>query len=74
MKEQEKQLDMYDAIHPYPPMWECTETCRHFGEEVDSPSWWFGQKRCLLPKGMADMDQTIFDNIVFIYCKHYEKK
>lgn len=68
-----KQLTMYDAVTPVPPMWDCRETCRRFGELTDSPSWWHGEKRCLLVNG-NNMKHVEFDNRCYIYCTLYEPK
>ena len=74
----DNQMSMYDFVTPVPKMWDCTETCKHFGENVDYPSWWNGKSRCLIPgEGSgknARMKSVVFDNSWFTYCTYYEKK
>lgn len=67
------QLTIYDAVTPVPPMWDCRETCRRFGEQTDSPEWWHGEKRCLLANG-NNMKDVVFDNRCYVYCTLYEPK
>ena len=69
-----RQLSMYDALDPRPEMWDCRETCRHFGESVDYPSWWNGEARCCLPFTGKNTESVLFDNRWFMYCKLYEPK
>ena len=69
----EKQLSMYDCLTPVPPMCECRETCKRFGEWTDSPDWWHGEVRCLLPNTFT-MRQVEFDNRAYIWCTLYERK
>ena len=69
----EQQLHMYDVLMPIPPMWECKETCKHFGESVDYPSWWFGEARCTLCN-TSNMKVVSFDNRGFVYCELYERR
>lgn len=67
-----EQLSMFDGyITPVPQVWECTKTCKRFGENVDYPSWWHGQGRCLLPKE-NDWERVVLDNRCFFWCKLYE--
>lgn len=70
----EKQLNIFDwmveSAAPVPPIWECRESCRHFGEKVDYPDWWFGEGRCLL----ADTESTVVNNRYISWCKKYEPK
>ena len=70
---EQKQLTIYDAVTPVPPLWDCRETCRRFGEMTDSPEWWNGEKRCLLCNGNT-MKHANFDNRCYIYCTLYEPK
>ena len=68
------QVTMYEAVTPVPEMWECTKTCRRFGEKVDHPSFWHeGEGRCLLPTD-KDIETPVFDNRCYVYCKLYERK
>ena len=72
----EGQTDIYDAFLdtlPAPIMWECRKTCRHFGENVDYPLWWWGEARCLYPDTKT-MKHAEFDNRCYIYCTLYEPK
>ena len=66
----EQQLDMYDAVTPVPPLWDCRKTCRRFGENVDSPEWWFGEKRCLLCTD-PHLHVSDFDNCCQVWCDLY---
>lgn len=68
-----EQVYMYDVITPTPTMWECVKTCKHFGENIDYPEWWFGKPRCLLPDGNC-MKSILFDNRWFCYCTKYERR
>ena len=52
---------------------DCYKTCKHFGEKVDYPSWWFGKARCLLQTG-AHTHEVEFDNTSFMYCDLYEEE
>ena len=70
----EEQLSIFNGdITPVPKMWDCTKTCKRFGEHVDYPSWWFGEGRCLLPKN-EHFKEVYFDNGCYFYCALYEKK
>ena len=69
----DQQLFMYDVLTPVPQMWECRETCKHFGEHVDYPSWWNGEARCLLCTD-GHTKSLIFDNRWFAWCDLYESK
>ena len=68
-----EQLTMYDVLTPVPPMWDCAETCKHYGEKVDYPSWWFGKARCLLCDH-EHYKSIVFDNRYFSYCTRYERE
>ena len=76
MATMDKQMSIYDIVTPVPKMWDCTETCKHFGEKVDYPEWWNGKARCLLPAegGGAKMKSVVFDNTWYSYCSMYEEK
>ena len=68
----EQQLFMYDVVIPVPQLHKCYGTCKHFGEKIDYPSWWFGEPRCLLCDG-NHIKSILFDNRWFTYCDLYEK-
>ena len=68
-----EQISIWDVVTPVPPMWDCRKTCKHFGEAVDYPSWWFGEGRCLLADNKS-MKSILFDNCWFCYCTRYEEK
>ena len=68
-----KQLTLFDweaeSAAPVPELYECQKTCKHFGESVDYPSWWFGEARCLL----MDYEQKVVNNRCIAWCKRYEQ-
>ena len=68
-----EQLSIYDTIAPVPERWKCRETCRRFGENVDAPGWWNGEKRCLYPNSDT-MRSVLFDNRWYTWCTMYEEK
>lgn len=74
-KQVDGQLSIYSpsACTPVPPLHECYETCKHFGENVDYPSWWNGKARCMLSTG-KNLHGTVFDNLCQIWCDLYEER